>query len=82
MKSRLVDTITNNEDHVRMRIFDGDLSVDDAASELIRLAHTQNAARIERLSSSLQRANAKLQYVGRGWRAYAACRLFFRDLLG
>ena len=41
MKNRIVATITNNEDYVRMRIFDGDLKVDDAAAELIRIAEAQ-----------------------------------------
>ncbi len=41
MKTRTVDSITNNEDHVRLRIFDGDLMVDEAAAELIRIARAQ-----------------------------------------
>ncbi len=41
MKSKSVDTVTTNEEHVRLRIFDGDLPLDDAGHELIRIAQAQ-----------------------------------------
>lgn len=44
MKSRTVDYITNNEDSVRMRIFDGDLPADEATVELLRTEKVQRAA--------------------------------------
>lgn len=44
MKSRAVDTITSNEDHVRLRIFDGDLPIDQAGAELLRIEREQHAA--------------------------------------
>jgi hypothetical protein len=37
MKTKLVDTIANNEEDVRLRIFDGDLDVSEACAELIRM---------------------------------------------
>lgn len=41
MKSRATETVTSNEEFVRLRIFDGDLQVDEASTELIRLARCQ-----------------------------------------
>lgn len=38
MKSKLVDTIISNEDHIRFRIFDGELSISAAGKELIKIA--------------------------------------------
>lgn len=43
MKSRSVETITNNEDYVRLRIFDGDLQISEAGAELLRLEKAQHA---------------------------------------
>lgn len=43
MKSKTVETVTNNEDFVRMRIFDGELPQDAALSELLRLERAQHA---------------------------------------
>ena len=59
MKTKTVETITNNEDYVRMRIFDGDLQVSEAAQELIRLERTQHAETRRRLSEALRALNAK-----------------------
>lgn len=45
MKSKLVGTtITNNEDHVRLRIFDGAIPLDEAGQELLALerAHAKD----------------------------------------
>jgi hypothetical protein len=42
MKSRLVDTITSNEDSVRLRILDGDLPADEATAELLRIERAQH----------------------------------------
>lgn len=44
MKTKLVDTVTTNEDHVRLRIFDGDLQISEAAAELLRVEKSQRAA--------------------------------------
>ena len=41
MKSTSVETITSNEQYVRMRIFDGDLQISAASAELIRIAQAQ-----------------------------------------
>lgn len=39
-----VDSITSNEQHVRLEIFEGRLPLDEAGNELIRLARAQLAA--------------------------------------
>ena len=44
MKTRTVETVTTNEEHVRMRVFDGDLPADEATAELLRLERAQHAA--------------------------------------
>jgi hypothetical protein len=49
MKSRTVETVTNNEDYVRLRIFDGELPADEATKELLRLERCQHAATREQL---------------------------------
>lgn len=36
-------TVASNEEYVRLRIFDGDLQVSEAAEELIRLERAQHA---------------------------------------
>ena len=41
MKSKFVDTITSNEGHVRLQIFEGRLPIDQAAEEMIRIAEAQ-----------------------------------------
>jgi hypothetical protein len=49
MKSRSVNTITNNEDSVRMRIFDGELPADEAIAELLRIERAQHEATLRLL---------------------------------
>jgi hypothetical protein len=46
-------TITNNEDYVRLRIYEGDLQVSEAAAELLRLARAQHAAECRRLNEHI-----------------------------
>lgn len=61
MKSTAVDYITSNEQHVRMQIFDGDLKIDDAAAELLRLERAQHdatRARVRELEAELSRMRA------------------------
>lgn len=41
MTFKEVTDITSNEDHVRLRIYNGDLQVSEAAQELIRLERSQ-----------------------------------------
>lgn len=41
-----IKNITNNEDYVRMRIYDGDLQVSEAARELINLERSQRDSEI------------------------------------
>lgn len=44
MKSRQVDYVTSNEEHVRLKIFDGLLPVDEGTAELLKIERAQNAA--------------------------------------
>lgn len=44
MKTKLVDTVVGNEEFVRMRIYDGDLQINEAAEELLRLERCQRQA--------------------------------------
>lgn len=44
MQTKSVDTITSNEQHVRFLIYSGDLSIDEAAAELLRIERAQNDA--------------------------------------
>lgn len=44
MKSKLVDTITSNEEHVRLKIFDGELPAEDGVNELLRIERAQHGA--------------------------------------
>lgn len=63
MKSTSVETITSNEQYVRMRIFDGDLQITDANAELIRLAQEQLASECRRHQQTkieLYKAQARL----------------------
>ena len=60
MKSRLVDTVTSNEDHVRLRIFDGEIPVDLGACEIYRMALMQAASDLERTAKHLRRASASI----------------------
>jgi len=55
MKTRTVTTVTNNEDYVRMRIFDGDLQVSEAAEELILLERAQHDSTRRRLNEEIDR---------------------------
>ena len=61
MKTRNIDTITNNEDHIRLKIYDGDLNIDEAGQELLRLTKTQ--LRIERVRSLKYRRELEKIYV-------------------
>lgn len=44
MKSTLVDTVTSNDEAVRLRIFEGVIPMDQAGLELLELEQTQHAA--------------------------------------
>lgn len=66
MKSRSVETVTSNEESVRLRIFDGDLAIDQAGAELLRIEKAQHAAECQRHAETrlaLATANAKLQQI-------------------
>lgn len=60
MKSRSVDYITSNEQHVRMQIFDGDLKIDDAAAELLRIERAQHDATRARVRELSEQVNELL----------------------
>ncbi len=64
MKSCSVDYITSNEQHVRMMIFDGNLNIDDAAAELLRIERAQHdatRARVRELENKLSEIKAVLR---------------------
>jgi hypothetical protein len=44
MQTKLVDTVASNEEHVRLRIFSGDLQISEAAQELLNIERAQNAS--------------------------------------
>lgn len=41
MKTKLVDTVVGNEEYVRLRIFDGEFTPDNAYEELLRIEKEQ-----------------------------------------
>lgn len=51
-------TVSSNEEYVRLRIYEGDLKVDEASAELIRLERVQHAETRRRLEE-LQEKYAK-----------------------
>lgn len=53
MKTRTVETITSNEEHVRLAIFEGRLPLDKAGEELIDLYRRQAEAAENRLRDVL-----------------------------
>jgi hypothetical protein len=60
-------TITNNEDYVRLRIYEGDLKIDEASAEMLRLERCQRQAErlrfeqiIERLRTDINALRAQL----------------------
>ena len=55
MKSTSVDYITSNEQHVRMMIYDGDLPLDQAKDELLRIERAQRAAEVAELKRIIER---------------------------
>lgn len=59
MKSKEVMTITSNEEYVRMRIYDGDLRIDDAAAELLRIERAQKKS-LQRKLNLLRDENVRL----------------------
>lgn len=44
MKSRLVDTVVNNDEYLRLRIYDGEIPLAEAGAELLRLKTAQRTA--------------------------------------
>ena len=57
MKTRLVETVTSNEDHVRLRIYDGEIPVDAAGEALIDLYRRQARNADERAAAAILRNN-------------------------
>lgn len=41
---KALDHVTSNEEHVRLKIFEGDLKIDEAPADLLRIERAQNAA--------------------------------------
>lgn len=64
MKSRTVETIVSNDEHVRCRIYDGDIPADSYWQEMARLNAGQLKNTRERLSdmmAQLADAHAELE---------------------
>jgi hypothetical protein len=67
MKSKKVDTITNNEEQVRFEIFAGTLPIEEAGAEMLRLEQAQHAATRRRLTEANERL-ARLSVLEQKWR--------------
>lgn len=52
MRSRSVDGIASNEEHVRLKIYEGDIPLADAGAELLKLT-LANHHRLESLTRNL-----------------------------
>lgn len=64
MKSKMVDTVTNDEDLVRLRIFDGELPLDAAGAELLRLnalERRRNGERVKQMMAMTRRMAAQVR---------------------
>ncbi len=55
MRSKTVETVTSNEDYVRLRIFEGDLPASEAVAELLRLERAQHKETRRLLANALDR---------------------------
>lgn len=53
-------TITSNEDHVRLKIYEGDLQLSEAAEELLRIEKAQHDAERRRHIRTQERLGAAL----------------------
>lgn len=60
MKTKLIETITSNEEDVRLRIYDGELQLSEAANELLRMERAQHEATKRRLRETEARLAAAL----------------------
>jgi hypothetical protein len=60
MKTRTVETVTSNEEYVRLRIFDGDLQIGEAGAELLRLERAQHEATRQQLLAAQARLRGEL----------------------
>jgi hypothetical protein len=60
-------SITSNEQHVRLEIFEGRLPLDDAGQELIRLAQAQLAAEVARHDRTHDELLMALKELSRLW---------------
>lgn len=56
MKTKSVETIASNDEHVRLAIYDGDLSIGEAGAELLRLAQEQHIETRRRLDVERDRS--------------------------
>lgn len=57
-------TITNNEDDVRLRVYEGELLADDGVKEMLRLEQMQRKSerlRYEQMIARLHAENAQLR---------------------
>jgi len=64
MKSKFVDTLTSNEEHVRLEIFEGRISLDKAGEELLALYKAQlDRARQQVVELKIELAYARQEIV-------------------
>lgn len=72
MKSRTVETVTSNEGLVRLRIYDGEIPLDQAAEELLRLYREQvrhEALRHDETRKEMWALKDKLRKRGIDWKS-------------
>ena len=58
MKTKTVETIVSNEEHVRLRIYDGELPADEAVKELLRIEVAQHGETKRRLMQAYDEIRA------------------------
>jgi len=63
MKTKQVNSITSNEEYVRMRIFDGEFTPDNALEELLRIEKEQHSVTRKKLSE-VYNSNFHLENMG------------------
>lgn len=60
MKARTIEAVVTNEEHVRLAIYDGRITVDEAGAELLRIEKAQHVAALARHLVTLSRCSVLL----------------------
>lgn len=68
MRFREVNTVTSNDEYVRMRIYDGDLPASEGLVELLTLERAQHAATRAELIETRARMQEAASLIGLGLR--------------